>query len=122
MAGLQPSYNPADVMMGQPSSPNIPYVSTKGAPGTLGPEAIRAWGKGPFDPSYRQNLASFTMGQFQRPTAGFQFNPTATFNFGMPTGGGNAPVFGQPMTLLGAAQGGNPFFYTPPAPDSGGNS
>jgi len=78
---------------------------------TVGPEAIRASGTGPFDPAYRQNLATFAGGQFFRPNGALSFNPTGKLDdlFGTPTGGGNAPVMGMPRSLLGMALGGSPF-------------
>lgn len=81
--------------------------------GTLGSEAIRATGSGPFDPSFRQNLATYAGGNFQRPGGFLGFNPTGSM-FGNPTGGGNAPVLGMPNNLMSMALGGQSFQFTPP--------
>jgi len=85
-------------------------------PNVVGPEAVRATGSGPFDPGFRQNLATFAGGLFNRPGGNLSFNPTSNQSFGQATGGGNAPLLGMPNTLLSNALGGNPFSYTPPAP------
>ena len=87
-------------------------------PSPLGPEAVRATGTGPFDPAYRQNLATFAGGQFQRPGGNLMFNPTDPGLFGgAPSGAGNAPVTGAPISLLSGAMGGQPFqFPQPTAP------
>jgi hypothetical protein len=47
--------------------------------GVLGSQVVRATGSGPFDAAYRQNLATYTGGQFQRPGGVLAFNPTAPF-------------------------------------------
>lgn len=84
---------------------------------TVGPESVRATGTGPGDASWRQNLATFSGGQFQRPGGFLGFDPTSAQPFGgAPTGGGTAPVFGMPSTLLSMALGGQPFSFAPPAP------
>jgi hypothetical protein len=51
-----------------------------------------------------------------RPQGGLQFNPfqIGQTQFGQNVGGGNAPSTGIPQTLLGQAQGGQPFAPTPP--------
>ena len=99
-------------MLGQ--SPNKPYVSTqpeakKTVPqpqqSVVGAQAVRATGAGPFDPAYRQDLATYAGGNFQRPNGFLGFNPTGDL-FGNPTGGGNAPVPGMPTDLLTSALGG----------------
>jgi hypothetical protein len=130
------SYNPMAIALKQPSKGTMPYVMgmygnplAPGAQNTnmpqpggshvlsgyqppapqqqnVGPEAVRATGMGPYDPAYRQNLATYAMGQFMRPGTNFGFNPTQPLQFGQPTGGGNAPVLGMPQTLLGQALGG----------------
>lgn len=87
--------------------------------GVLGSEAIRATGQGPFDQSFRQNLATYAGGQFQRPGGQLSFNPTSPINFGSPVGGGNAPVLGMPQTLTGQALGGSPFSWAPPVATTG---
>src|SRR5215471_20407723 len=84
--------------------------------GTLGAEAIRATGTGPFDDAYRQNLATYAGGLFSRPGGFLGFNPTGTSLFGAPTGGGNAPVPGTGMSLYSQALGGNPFSVPNPPP------
>ena len=130
-------YNPANVMIGQPSKPGAAYVSlsSNGPSGTpapginpqqgpaapqlpstvVGPQAVRATGSGPFDAQYRQNLATFAGGLFGSQNGNLSFNPTSGNPFGgQATGGGNAPVFGIPNTQLQNALGGQPFSYTPP--------
>lgn len=143
------TFNPMAVMMGQAGKPGIPYTgvpkpkapilyapkNSTGAPAssapsapspsstTLAPEAIRSSGAGPFDPAYRQNLATFAGGLFARPGGNLSFNPTSNQPFGgAATGGGDAPVMGMPNTLLQNAFGGNPFSFTPPVPASGANN
>jgi hypothetical protein len=135
-------YNPMQVMMGSGRGPG-PYISPSGPPAgtdpgrtpppaptstTLAPEAVRATGSGPFDPTYRQNLATYAGGQFQRPSVTTQpergapqtmnvlsFNPTDISTFpGQPVGGGNAPLQGLPFGLLSLAQGGLPFSWGTP--------
>lgn len=96
-----------------------PYLPTRQMPNsqlrqpqqstTLGSESVRAAGSGPFDSAYRQNLATFAGGLFQRPGGNLSFNPTGNNLFGNPTGGGNAPVQGMPNSLTDMAMGGQPF-------------
>lgn len=81
--------------------------------GVLGSEAIRATGSGPFDAPFRQNLATYAGGNFQRPGGFLGFNPTGSL-FGNPTGGGNAPVLGMPNNLMNLALGGQSFQYEAP--------
>ena len=172
MAPFGASYNPANVMMGRPSSGSSPYLwsgpgskppmpgpmptggpvgarpistgdtgSYSGAPasttvplpsysglpasttvgggsaptgGVLAPRNVRATGTGPFDPAYRQNLASYAGGQF---SGDLSFNPTDISSFpGQPTGGGTAPVTGMPTSLMDVALAGQGFSWTPPPP------
>jgi hypothetical protein len=90
--------------IGQPPSPIV------------GSEAVRASGSGPYDNAYRQNLATYAGGQFQRPNGLLSFNPTDPNSFpGNPVGGGNAPTTGTPNSLTGLAIGGQPFSYSQPA-------
>lgn len=127
------NFNPMSVMMGKPSNPLQPYVPTapikkgvetpntppaQGRPvATLAPESVRATGTGPFDPAYRQNLATFAGGLFGRPGGTLGFNPTSKQPFGgAQVGGGNSPLFGMPSTQNEMAIGGNPFSFTPPTP------
>lgn len=80
----------------------------------LNPEAVRATGTGPYDPAYRQNLATYAGGQFSRPGGSMNFNPTDLSSFpGNPVGGGNAPLPGLPDSLVSQALGGNPFSFQP---------
>lgn len=129
------AFNSGSVSMG-PGRMGGPYVPTRAlaqpgggtaAPGgqapavppgnILGPESVRATGNGPFDPAYRQDLATFAGGLFAKPGGALSFNPTALGStWGQPTGGGTAPVFGMPSTLSQLAIGGNPFTFTPPVP------
>jgi hypothetical protein len=92
--------------------------SASGPSGVLGPQSVRASGTGPFDPAFRQDLATFAGGLFNRPGGNLSFNPTSNQPFGQATGGGNAPLLGMPNTLLQQALGGNPFTYTPPPAQS----
>lgn len=128
-AFMSPTFNPARLMLGQ--HPTQPYVSTQGnaqkavpqpqqAPPRpqstiLGAQAVRATGQGPFDPSYRQDLATYAGGNFQRPNGFLGFNPTGAL-FGNPVGGGNAPVQGMPTDLLTGALGGQAFGQAAPQP------
>ncbi len=83
----------------------------------LGSESVRSSGSGPFDSTYRQNLATYGGGQFARPGGNMSFNPTDASTFpGNPTGGGNAPLPGLPDSLISRAIGGNPFSFSPPQP------
>jgi hypothetical protein len=96
-----------------------PPAAPAGPSNTLGAESVRATGTGPFDSAYRQDLATFAGGLFNKPGGNLSFNPTDPNAFGQATGGGNAPLLGMPNTLLQQALGGNPFTYTPPAPKQG---
>lgn len=111
---MSTTFNPMSVLMRQriqqPGTPNS-------GDAYLQPTTVRATGSGPFDPAYRQNLATYAMGQYQpQSPTGTSFNPTGPIPFGQATGGGNAPVLGTPQTLLGQALGGNPF--TTPSPST----
>lgn len=109
-----PSSNPMPVA---PGKQRLPGEGQQSSPmGVLASSPVRATGSGPFDPAYRQNLATYAMGQFAPPTGGWNVNPTNPGNIGAPTGGGNAPVMGQPNTLLANALGGQPFSWAPPTP------
>jgi len=108
---------------GRPDQPGTysgaPAQTTVPAPtqGIVGPESVRATGKGPFDQPYRQNLATYAGGQFAKPGGILSFNPTDLSTFpGAPTGGGTAPVSGMPASLLDMALGGSPFSWTSPQP------
>lgn len=84
---------------------------------TLLPETVRATGSGPFDPAFRQNLATYAGGQFQRPGGNLSFDPTGqTMPNAQPTGLGNAPVPGMGNGLLQMALGGQPFNVQPQMP------
>jgi hypothetical protein len=80
------------------------------------PESVRASGTGPFDSAYRQNLATYAGGQFQRPGGNLSFNPTGNNLFGNPTGGGNAPLPGLGTSLLDSGLGGQPAVGNTPPP------
>lgn len=124
------TFDPGRVLMGQPGTrpytQPVPVKASTNVGGTsqvartstdLGPETIRATGSGPFDSAYRQNLATYSGGQFARPGGNLSFNPTDASTFpGNPTGGGNAPLPGLPDSLIGRALGGNPFSFSPPQP------
>lgn len=99
-----------------PGAGNDPGFTNTTAPqqsATLGAEAVRASGAGPYDQGYRQNLATYAGGNFFRPGGSLTFDPTGNL-FGNPTGGGNAPVVGTGTGLLDKALGGQPFSYNPP--------
>lgn len=144
------TFNPMAVMMKQPGKTGVPYIGGSQSPmpappvwggnpprsgpftqagsakpsapnsATVGPESVRATGTGPFDPAYRQDLATYAGGLFGRPGGNLSFNPTSNQPFGgAQVGGGNAPIFGMPNTLLQNAFGGNPFSFTPPQPAQG---
>jgi hypothetical protein len=107
---LDTQYNPMDVAWGKTAKTGMPYVSQKsqikGPPTTpnqqnvMGPQTVQSTGAGPFDAAYRQNLAVQAGGQWARPGGSLSFNPTGPLNFGAQSGGGNAPTFGLPPTLL----------------------
>jgi hypothetical protein len=128
--------NPMQVNMGNPGSTGKPYVGSpttywgskpvgrtnpwqapslpQPASTTVGPQAVRATGSGPFDATYRQNLATYAGGLFQNPTGTMNINPTGNIS-GQATTGGNAPQQGMPTTQVSAAIGGNPFSFAPPS-------
>lgn len=123
-AFMSPTFNPARLMLGQ--HPTKPYVSTQGnaqktvpqpqqppQPTILGAQAVRATGQGPYDPAYRQNLATYAGGDLERPGGFLGFNPTGAL-FGNPTGAGSAPVLGMPTDLTTSALGGQAFGAPPP--------
>ena len=126
---INTTFDPGRVMFGK--SGNGPYLPT--APQSTGnintlnpvlqvpkspvlaPEAVRATGSGPYDAAYRQNLATYAGGQFERPNGNLSFNPTDMRTFpGNPTGGGNAPLPGLPNSLISNALGGSPFSVAQP--------
>lgn len=124
-----PVYNP-NFGGGKPPSPQPQPIGPISRTITTGPasptpgaslpaESVRATGNGPFDAAYRQDLATYAGGLFNRPGGNLSFNPTSNQPFGgQATGGGNAPVLGMPNTLLQNALAGNPFTFTPPLPAS----
>lgn len=84
-------------------------------------QAIRPIGdtKG-YDPNYLQNLATYMGGIFKRPQQNgpMQFNPLGDLKDipgAQPLGGGTAPLFGLPQTLLQFAQSGIPTGSSAPA-------
>lgn len=120
--------NPMNVSVGNPGATGKPYIVTsnqntdnmwgsqppKGkqwsanpaqttapAQQTYGPNAVRASGTGPFDNTYRQNLATYAGGLFQNQGTSF-LNPTGNIG-GQATTGGNAPATGMPNTWLTSA-------------------
>lgn len=98
-------------------SPGKVSVGSGGSGPYLQSEAVRSEGKGPFDPAYRQNLAVYGGGTFQRPGGLLSFNPTDPNSLGnasQPTGGGNSPVPGLPFSLLDFGLGGQGFSYNQP--------
>ena len=123
-------YNPLSVGMKPGTSPYLGSISNtsklastspfsaqqKPPTQNLGAQGILATGKGPGGAAYGQNLATYAGGQFLQPQGGLQFNPfqIGQSQFGQNVGGGNAPSTGIPQTLLGQAQGGQPYSPTPP--------
>ena len=104
---------PGSVAVGNPGGTGTPYI---------GAQSVRATGGGAGDAGWRQNLATFSGGQFTRPGGSLAFNPLSTNPFSAqsaPSGGGNAPAMGSPSTLLQYALGMNPMTGLPP---SGGGS
>lgn len=121
-ANRKPYLPTSQIRYGNGTEPG-PQSQAGGQGGSLGPEAVRATGSGPYDSAYRQNLATYAGGQLSRPGGLLSFNPTDPNSFpGNPTGGGNAPVMGSPTGLLDQALGGSPFSYTPPANPTPGAS
>src|SRR5579871_6080001 len=129
-------YNPMQVTMGQgtsdirkpvmggpymPTRPQKPATPTAPQANVLGPQAVRATGSGPYDNAYRQDLATYAGGLFQRPGGVLNLNPTGQLT-GNPTGGGNAPVQGMPNDLLSMALGGQAFSFAPPQPTQSTNA
>lgn len=113
-----PTGNPLPVKGGPMKGPGT--EGTQGGPGNiLGAQAVRASGSGPFDPAYRQNLATYGGGMFQRPGGMLSLNPTSQTPFtgmGAATGGGNAPIYGAPTDMLTGALGGQAYQTPQPAP------
>lgn len=105
-------YMPTGNQQPQAAQPQQPITQT------LGAQAVRATGSGPFDSAYRQNLATYAGGGYAKPGGTLSFNPTGSL-FGNPTGVGSAPVLGAPTDLLSQALGGNPFTANTSAPSSG---
>jgi len=102
----QEGISPSQVSIGNPGTPGSQYI---------GSQSVRATGGGAGDAGWRQNLATFSGGQFNRPGGSLSFNPLSTTPFSgqsATTGGGNAPAMGSPSTLLQYALGMNPM--TPP--------
>lgn len=126
-----PNFNPSSVVFGGNPirGPQRPYVQVGRQPTqqaaqpqqpptqTLGAQAVRATGSGPFDSAYRQDLATYAGGGYAKPGGNLSFNPTGTL-FGNPTGAGSAPVLGAPTDLLSQALGGNPFAAQTSSPSS----
>lgn len=110
--GNQPKTMPATQ---KPNSGPMPAQQAPGPLGTLGAEAVRSTGTGPFDSTYRQNLASYAGGLFQRPGGYLGINPTGN-DFGGNSGGGNAPALGAPNSLLQLGLGGQSFQVGNPQP------
>jgi hypothetical protein len=85
--------------------PQTPQPSQSPQQTVLGAESVRATGQGPFDAAYRQNLATYGGGQFQRPGGNLSFNPTSSQPFGQT----------PPTDLLSLALGGQAFGAAQPA-------
>lgn len=102
---------PAPPMMPpQPPAGGTPPPQPQMQPQTIGNAAVRAGQQTTprqFDQSYAQNLSTFAGGQLQPPSNGqLSFNPFSNNAFqgtGLPSGGGNAPLYGQPQSLLQTA-------------------
>lgn len=104
-----------------PKKPYLPTQPMQDKPqpqsNVLGSQTVRATGQGPYDPAYRQNLATYAGWLSSRPGGNLSFNPTSPNGMpGNPTGGGNAPVMGGPTGLIDQALGGNPFSFNQPPP------
>jgi len=97
---------------GQPQRPTAPVQRPPQQPafnpnqpaGVVGAQTVRATEGGPFDQPYRQNLATFAGGQFERPGGNLSFDPTATA--GTPNSlfgdlGGKGPTDLLSQALLG---------------------
>ena len=123
-------YNPLSVGMKPGTSPYLGSISNtsklastspfsaqqKPPTQNLGAQGILATGKGPGGAAYGQNLATYA-GRSVPATAGrlaVQSFPDWTESVRAERGGGNAPSTGIPQTLLGQAQGGQPYSPTPP--------
>jgi hypothetical protein len=118
MGGPRPPILPGkEVGLGS-NSGGGPYLPTSSPqPSQYGAQSVRATGGGAGDAAWRQNLATFSGGQFERPGGSLSFNPLSTNPFsGAPTGGGNSPVQGSPSTLLQYALGMNPLTMMPSSP------
>jgi hypothetical protein len=99
--------------------PTNPITPTVVSDPVIGAESVRATGTGSgFDPAYAENLAVFGAGGFNRSGGTLNVDPFATNpfeGFGAPVGGGNAPVYGGPQTLLESAMAASAA-TPPPAP------
>lgn len=129
---MNTQFDPGKVLFGGGgSSPYLPIGNQGGSDTSMSPlplqvpktnflnaEAVRATGSGPYDPAYRQNLATYAGGQFTRPGGVLAFNPTDPTTFpGQPTGGGTAPIPGLPPSLISQALGGEAFGTPQPTQD-----
>jgi hypothetical protein len=94
--------------MSEPAKGTAQQPAQKQSP-TLGTQVVRASGSGPFDSAYRQNLATYAGGQFERPGGVLSFNPTAPFQ-------GNPG--GSPTDFLTQAIGGGGFSATTTTPQT----
>ena len=113
-----PFLNPQPIQGGQMGGGG--WKGPQQAPQPQQPGIVRATGTGPYDAAYRQNLATYSGGLFNRPGGVLSFNPTDPNSLqGRPTGGGNAPVQGLPTSLLAQALGQSQLpqgSYTQPQP------
>lgn len=117
-AGGKGPYMNTKPVKGTPKQPTIPGMNN----GVIGAQAVRATGSGPYDSAYRQNLATYAGGQFQRPGGFLGINPTGPIT-GTPTVGGTAPVQGVPNSLLSMALGAQPQYQAPqPTPSQSTNA
>lgn len=109
-----PQPQPSPQLGTPPPAPQVapPPMQQPPQPQNFGAQAVRATG-GPQMP-WAQNLAVNAGGMFQRPPGlGLSFNPFSLnpfANIGAPIGGGNAPTWGMPQTMLGQAMNMSPMF------------
>jgi hypothetical protein len=103
----RPTGNPGMKTVGtSPLGPQKPAGNPGMKPGVVGAQAVRATGQGPYDPAFRQDLATYAGGQFSRPGGNLSFNPTGQLPAGL----------GANNSLLSQALGGQAFSFAPPKP------
>ena len=108
---LQPIGTLSSPSSGPAPAPKPPTLMPTAPVGQVSAQSVRATA-GPFDPAYRQNLATFSGGQFNRPGGQLTFDPTAT-------AGAPSSLFGDlggtgPTDLLSQALGGGALSFMNP--------